>query len=262
MPVNRDFDKVELKTEGPQEEELAIADRVPYSIFHCYCFPKNVKDLLRYVTLTDVPQFEIDRIRIAYATVLRKAHIAMNGKQLLVKNPANTGRMHHLMKWFPGCKFIHIYRSPYATARSYLNMNQIMCRACSLQDCDDNLIWRNTLESLATVESKYIQDRATVPPGVLSEVKYEDLMEDPMRELSRVYKELNIPEYESAVPRFQEFLKTQTEYQPNVFKWKRELVADVNETCKTLFEAFGYEMLSPSDMDPPKPPTSDSLKKT
>ncbi|KAH3763323.1 sulfotransferase family protein [Pelomyxa schiedti] len=260
IPVNRDFDKVELKFEGPQEEELAIADRVPYSVFHCYCFPKNLKDLLRYVTLEGVPQHEIDRLRIAYSTVLRKAHLVMNGKQLLIKNPANTGRMHELMSWFPGCKFIHIYRNPYATARSYLHMNQTMCRACSLQDFDDNLVWRNTLESIATVEGKYLKDRPTMPPGTLAEVKYEEFMQNPVQELARVYKELNIQGFEAAAPKFQQFLKTQAEFQPNVFKWKRELVADVNDSCGFLFEPYGYQKLSPADMDSVVDPKTSNSK--
>ncbi|HID25565.1 MAG TPA: hypothetical protein EYP23_03780 [Thermoplasmata archaeon] len=40
--------------------------------------------------------------------LLKKVMVYRNGKQLVLKNPANTGRVKLLFEMFPKAKFIHI----------------------------------------------------------------------------------------------------------------------------------------------------------
>eukprot|EP01105_Mastigella_eilhardi_P007485 TRINITY_DN18920_c0_g1_i1.p1 TRINITY_DN18920_c0_g1~~TRINITY_DN18920_c0_g1_i1.p1 ORF type:complete len:402 (-),score=74.00 TRINITY_DN18920_c0_g1_i1:37-1170(-) len=242
MPPTRDFDNVELKTDSPQEDELAIADRLPYSTFHHWCFPRSALDLLRYVTFENVPQYEIDHIRVAYTTILKKASLIRRGTTLIVKNPANGGRMEHLMKWFPGSKFIHIYRNPYKTAQSFLNMQRVMCTACSVHVFDEKMLWRNTLEFIKAVEGKFLKDRDLIPKGDLTEVGFEDLMHDPLPQLERMYKELGLKSFEETKQSFIDYVASQEAFVPNAFRpMEPSFVADVNKHLGFIFDTWGYE---------------------
>eukprot|EP01105_Mastigella_eilhardi_P008620 TRINITY_DN2085_c0_g1_i4.p1 TRINITY_DN2085_c0_g1~~TRINITY_DN2085_c0_g1_i4.p1 ORF type:complete len:347 (+),score=93.81 TRINITY_DN2085_c0_g1_i4:97-1137(+) len=202
MPANRGFDNVELHSDEPQEEELAVADRLPYSIFHYFCFPKNAKDLLRFTTMDNVTQKQYTSVKNAYDTVLRKASVFSKGKTLLVKNPANTGRVPLLLEMYPNAKFIHISRNPYRVFCSTYHQHVVMTQACSLQATTKQLLYDNVILFFKTVTERYLRTKSQIPEGHLTEIRFEDLMNDPVNQMKRMYGELGLTGFDKALPHF------------------------------------------------------------
>ena len=117
--TTRVIDNIPLLMDGPQEEDFAIANTSPYSILHLYTFPQQATFYFeRYVLFNDLPAPIFAKWKQVYLTILRKATIRFGGKRLIIKTPANSGRIKTLLKLFPNAKFIHIYRNPYNVFRS------------------------------------------------------------------------------------------------------------------------------------------------
>ncbi len=78
--------------------------------------------------------------------------------------------------------------------RSNLLLARELQRAFALQHplSDDKQAEMIADEYLAT-ELHYLEDRSLIPPGDSAEVRLSDLVADPMRELTRIYRELELP---------------------------------------------------------------------
>ena len=117
--TTRIIDNIPLTLDGPQEEDFAIANTSPYSFLHLYTFPQQAPFYFeRYVLFNDLSESVFAKWKEIYLTILRKATIRFGGKRLIIKNPANSGRIKTLLKLFPDARFIHIYRNPYNVFRS------------------------------------------------------------------------------------------------------------------------------------------------
>jgi hypothetical protein len=77
-------------------------------------------------------------------------------------------------------------------------------------------------EYLATEES-YLRARADIPPGDLAELRFQDLVADPVGEMKRIYRGLNLPFSETLERRLCDYLSTVQNYTPNVHpEWTEE----------------------------------------
>lgn len=93
----------------PQEEEYTICGLSPYSYYHSWCFPQNMEFYNRFVCFNNVPKSLIEEWKRIYISI-KKRDVSMDGKRLLLKNPANTGRVKLILDMFPDAKFVHISR--------------------------------------------------------------------------------------------------------------------------------------------------------
>ncbi len=123
-----------------------------------------------------------------------KLMLVAKGRRLLLKSPSHTARVRHLLRLFPGAKFIHISRPPRTVFQSNLALVKGLQDTFRLSppidaDAQEEMI---VTEYLATMD-RYVADRALIPPGDLAELRLQDLAADPLGELTRVYGELGLP---------------------------------------------------------------------
>ncbi len=76
----------------------------------------------RFVCFNNVPKSLIEEWKRIYISI-KKRDVSMDGKRLLLKNPANTGRVKLILDMFPDAKFVHISRNPYDL---YFSMSMFM----------------------------------------------------------------------------------------------------------------------------------------
>ena len=142
---NRPMDNIKLSGELPQEEEYALGNVSPYSFYHGWYFPKNMRRYFRQFVLFESSKEIQQEWREAYLRIFKKATLNMNGKRLILKNPANTARIKTLLSMFPEAKFIHIYRNPYVVFLSTKNLYRQLLPVLGLQEIDDREIESNIL---------------------------------------------------------------------------------------------------------------------
>lgn len=246
LPPSRPMDNVGWSIDSPQEEEFAIGKLGGPSSYAMWFFPKNSLEIVKKNILFDgVSNKYIDNFIQAYLKVLRVAVYTAGGRRLVLKNPANTGRVPLLMKLFPTAKFIHIHRSPYDVYSSSIHLNRISRNIATLQDSDG----LNDQEIIITIYEKvmhsFLQNKDLIPEKNFIEVRYEDLEKDPLNELKRIYDKFSLSNFRSLEIAVPNYMNSLVSFQKNSFTLNKEDIAVINTRLKFAFEAFGY---------PPHPP--------
>ena len=168
-----------------QEEEYAIGGLSPYSYYHGWCFPQNMEFYNRFVCFNNVPKSLIEEWKRIYIFLLKKETFLWHGKRLLLKNPANTGRVKLLLDMFPDAKFVHISRNPYDLYFSMSRFMRTVIPLYCLQTPPFDEIEELILNLYAEIYNSYFIEKKLIPAGNLVEIKYEDFIENPIREIKK-----------------------------------------------------------------------------
>jgi hypothetical protein len=247
IPPTRPMDNVPLLLDGPTEEEFILATVSPYSVCHGFSFPKNARYYFeKYALFRGVDETVLAEWKKTYLTALRKTTLSVEGKQLLLKNPANTSRISILLDLFPDAKFVHIYRNPYDVFLSTINLYRRYLPCVQLQEISPEEVEANVLFFFREMMQKMFAEQSLIPPENFVEVKFEDLETDAILQLRRIYQHLNLPGFSTTEPAFRDYLTSQQEYQKNKYSLTDETIEKVNQHWGFAIDKFGYQQLEVS----------------
>ncbi|MBN1874987.1 MAG: sulfotransferase [Anaerolineae bacterium] len=241
LPDTRLIDKVSIQMDAPQEEEIALYGLSPHAIVYRMHFPCNAREYFtRYALLRNLSAEILNEWQSVYLDLLRKVTFANAGKRLLLKSPGHTGRIPTLLKLFPDAKFIHICRNPYDVFLSTCHLYRMMLARGQLHSINESQIEADVLFFYKVLMQKFIADRHLIPPENLIEVRFEDLEADAFEVIHHIYTHLNLPNWEAAVPAFQDYLDGKKGYTKNTYPLTQDTLVKVNEAWGFAFEAWGY----------------------
>ena len=86
----------------------------------------------------------------------------------------------------------------------------------------------------------YFEQRDGLDGKELIEVSYGELQDDPLGLLRRVYDKLELPGFETAAPRFEAYLESQSGYRKNVLSLSAPEAAEVGRRWHDIFEQLDY----------------------
>jgi hypothetical protein len=86
----------------------------------------------------------------------------------------------------------------------------------------------------------FARDRPLLGPGQFVEVRYEELIADPIRQMQRVYEELDLNEFESARPGIEAYLGDQKDYKPNRFRMAPDVQAALAQHWGRFLDEYHY----------------------
>lgn len=242
-PENRLIDNMSWSIDSPQEEEMALGNMSPYSLYHFWSFPKHAREYFdRYAIFKDVSSNVIEIWKEKYLDVLKMATFNMNGRRLVIKNPANTGRIPILLEMFPNSKFIFLHRDPYEVFLSTRNLYQKTLPHSQLQEISEEEIDANILTFYKEMMRHYLKDRNLIPPRNLIEISYDELDENPMEVMRRIYIRLNFWPFARVRGRLNRYLVTLKNYQKNKYQMSPGDLENVNRNWAFAFEEWGYPM--------------------
>jgi omega-hydroxy-beta-dihydromenaquinone-9 sulfotransferase len=240
-PKTRWMDNVTLAQDGPEEEELAVANLSQLSFYHHLSFPRRAQFYFtRYALFRDVPDSVVERWKQVYLYVLRTATVLADGRRLVLKNPANTARLRLLLKLFPDAKFIHIYRNPYAVFPSTMHFYTATYRMTALQRIPPSELESNVLRFYSEMMRQYFADKSLIPPGNLIEVRYEDVEADPFTVVRQIYESLEIGSFERMARRLQAMVDANRTYQKNQYAISDDVTRKVTECWGFAADAWRY----------------------
>ncbi len=252
----REIDNIPLSFDNPEEDELAIANVSPYSVFHWYTFPRQAPYFFeRYALLNNIPESTLAEWTDIYLAVLRKASLRAGGKRLVIKNCANTARIKTLLGLFPNAKFIHIYRNPYDLFCSTLHLYTTVLRRAQLQAISAEETEAYVLRFYTQLMQRFLADKALIPAGDLVEVKYEDLEKTPLDQVRNVYEGLGLPGFADAEPAFRSYLDSIAGYKKNAYQMDNGVIMKVNQNWQFALDEWGYQRL-----EPPSPYSPEELR--
>jgi hypothetical protein len=243
VPIKRPMDNMTWPIDGPQEDEVALCKTMATSFYSHFLFPRKSRELFRkYVLMETSSQKTIAEFKQKYYRLLQVSTIHAGGKPLILKNPVNTARIGLLLELFPNAKFIHIHRSPYEVFASAKNLHKTLLPITTLQTLDDNPAEETILTLYEEMMQRYLQERSQIPEGNLVEVRFEDLEKNPMGEIQKIYKALNLSNYKNAKFAFKAYIDAQKSYQKNQLKLSSEARKKVEQRWQFAFSEFGYAL--------------------
>ena len=244
----RPMDNVQYDLTLPMEETFAVGNFSPYSLDHLLAFPIAWDKYIPCAFVDDLPPRHRAGFKRAYMHMIKKITWSNHGKQLVLKSPDNTARLGAMLEMFPDGKFVNIYRNPYATVVSTINMFKSQLNLVRLSTIPkgidvDELIENIVIERLfAPMYRDLFAREASFKPGHYVSVKYEDFVAEPEAHLRHIYEALEMDGFEQALPKFREFIAGQKSYQTNRHQMRPALREKINRHLGFYFEHYGYEM--------------------
>jgi omega-hydroxy-beta-dihydromenaquinone-9 sulfotransferase len=241
LPAKRPQDNVRLFLDAPQEEEIALAHTSIHSEFHGLFFPRQMRQFVtKYTLFEGVTASEKIAWEQAYLRVLKKATRHMDGKQLLLKTPANVARISTLLTLFPQAKFIHIYRNPYLVYTSAVHTLHSVTEMLGCQKIDRQTLEDNVLFFYRAMMQKFLDDSPHIPAGNLVSVRFETLEQTPMALLKTIYQSLNLPGLTEAQPHFERYLAGQRHYQKNQYQLDETTIRTIQAHWQFTIDRWHY----------------------
>lgn len=240
----RPMDNVKITLDVPQEEEVAMANSTHMSFIHNFSFPSRTREYFdRYLMLGDgsgLRPRDLRRWERTYLEVLKKATVHWSGRRLVLKTPANQGRVPTLLRMFPEASFVHIVRDPLVIYQSMLRTYRKLFPLHQMQDVDWAGIEEFIIDAYAVTMRRFIEDIQLIPEGNLVELKFEDLESDPLGELERVYRGLGLSGWDATKQAVRDYLGTVSGYMKNVYTPSREVIDRVRAKWGFAFDHWNY----------------------
>jgi len=242
IPAVRPMDNISLSPDAPQEEEFALANMASCSFYHQWVFPRRANYYFeKFALLQSLSPNSLSRWRKTYFRLVRKIFIQTGRRRLVLKNPANTGRVRELLALFPDAKFIHILRNPYDVFPSTRKLYKSMLSMFALQKITQEEIDHNVFTFYEKLIKKFWAEKDLIPPANLVEVRFENLTTDPLAQLRRIYGALNLPGFDAASSDFKQYIAAQAGYRKNTYALDRDTIKKISRRWRIFIEAWGYQ---------------------
>lgn len=242
LPKTRPMDNIEVNIDGPYEEEAGIAVLSPWSFFHAFHFPRNAEEqYMKSVHFKGLTQLEKEQWKSMYKNFMKTISYSNQGKRLLLKDPANTGRISTLLELFPNAKFIHIYRNPYEVYLSTIKMRHRVLEKLTLQHGDSQLIEQQVIEYYKCLMNSYFKHKNKIPNGNLFELRYEDLVRNPIKQIEHLYSHLDISQFSYAVDGMKSYLDRKKHYKTNKYSVDKNIINYVKENWNFTISKWNYQ---------------------
>ena len=245
LPSDRYVDRVAVKPDSPQEDSIPLANMIPLSYYHGLYFPKRFgHHFHRGVFFEGCTTKEVEQWRRWHSHLLKKVSIHQGGKQLLIKNPVYTAHIARLRAIWHDAKFIHVYRNPYVVFQSTRHFFTRLLPELALQ-AYENLsteeIEQAILDSYPRMLNALLLDSADLPPESFVEICFEDLESNPLKQIQKIYSQLELPGLEQALPHFENYLTSLQGYQKNHYPFEPKAIDLVESHWMPFIERWNSD---------------------
>lgn len=256
---NRIVDSLPMSADGPQGDELAMANLTELSVYHGYSFSPSYEALFRRsVLFENVSSDERREWQQCYRRLLQKVAWDTGRSRVLSRNAAHTGRVRYLLELFPNAKFIHLHRNPYRVFAAQEPKWRSLCGQWALQTPNIEQLVADTVRLYPVLMKRLLADRELIPAGQFTDVRYEELLANPVDTLQRAYAELGL----SGFDELQKNLEVSGGLQLGRLAGHDVVLTQeqsevVRREWRFAFDAFGYSLDSPQATEPEALPANE-----
>ena len=217
MPRRRSQDDVRLDLDGPQEDEWAICAMGLPSPYRAAGFPNQLPPA-EYLTLRQVAPRDIERWKRQWRSFLKAVCLPAPDKRLVLKSPLHTARVPILLELFPDARFVHIVRDPREVYPSTRRLWRRLAEDEGLQIPRPAAFEDFVLENYVQMYRSYEHDARLIPPDRLCEIRYEQLVRDPLGTVRRLYQQLQLGDPDNLPAALAEFVGKMAGFQTNTYR--------------------------------------------
>jgi omega-hydroxy-beta-dihydromenaquinone-9 sulfotransferase len=245
LPKTRPMDDMAFGFERPQEDEFALMNLGVGSPYLEWAFP-NRGVHTEFLTLQDLSAEQRKRWLWGMDWFMRRLNLKDTSARIVVKSPPHTARVKTILELYPDARFVHIVRDPRVVIPSAIRTWTRMTDAVSLQIRGEQSLEDHVFDMFELMYDRFKQDRALIPDANFFELRYEDLVADPLPRLEEIYQRLNLGDFAMARPAVAKYLEGVRNYKTNKYELEEGLATKIRARCGDYVRRYGYEMPEPA----------------
>ena len=239
MPAKRPMDDVAAGFDRPQEDEFALMNMGAPSPYRRMAFPVTSSPHPVALDLTTLPAADLDRWRDTLRRFLAMLAVA-DPRRPVLKSPPHTARVGVLAEMFPQARFLHVVRDPFAVFGSTMKLWRSLDAGQGLQVDRGERLEQYVFECFEQMYAAFERDRATLAPGRLHEVRYEELVADPVGQIERAYDTLALGDFSSMREALAKEAASRQSYRASTYKHDPRIVAEICRRWRPFIDRYGY----------------------
>lgn len=242
LPKRRPMDNMSVGIGSPQEDDFALCAFGAPTPYRRIAFPNRPCREHLNLNLNDADDSIRHELQASMEYFLKSLTLLYDS-QLVLKSPPHTGRLKQLADWFPGAKFVHMSRHPYKLVPSTMRLWKLLdsLQGFQIPSYDDTWLKNYIFECKDLMYTAYFKDREEIPENQLAEVKFEELVANPVSEMRRIYQQLELGNFEQALPSIEDYFQSKKDHKTNPFSLDPTLQTEIDTNWHQYMEAFGYE---------------------
>jgi hypothetical protein len=239
MPKKRPWDNMKFGFEHPQEDETALMGLGAPSPFLTVAFPNRPPQDPAYVDLLELSPQQLARWQ-GIAQRFYQSILYRQPGRLVLKSPQHTFRWQTLAKIYPGAKFVLIVRDPYVVYASTMHFWNTTYAEYALQAPPYRDVQAMVLDTFCRMHDTVADARGALGDDRFAEVRYEDLVANPVEQLAALYQRLDCGDFAQARAAVEQYLHRTRKYQTNQYEVDPAETAEVTRRWRPYIEKYGY----------------------
>jgi hypothetical protein len=240
MPSHRPMDNMAVGWDRPQEDEFALCMLGQPSPYLTIAFPNHPPQDQEALDPEHLPRRARAAWKRAFVGFLRRLTFR-DPRRLVLKSPTHTCRIPTLLELFPGAQFVHIVRDPFIVYPSTINLWRSLYETHGLQRPNFRYLEEHVFSTFCYLYDRLASTRHLIPAGQFHELRYEDLIADPLGEMQQLYEALNLGGFESVRPRLERYCREQSSYRTNRYpSLTDEERMKIHLRWAKVIECYGY----------------------
>ena len=163
-----------------------------------------------------------------------------NPKRIVLKSPPHTSRIEVLLQLFPNARFVHIVRDPYVIFPSTVRTWKRFYKDQGAQVPRYEGLDEHVLTTFQRMYDVFEPSRALVPSGRICDVRYEDLVKDPVGEMRAIYERLELGEFDQVRPAIEAYVARTAGYQTGRYELDPQTRDEITRRWLPSMRKYGY----------------------
>jgi omega-hydroxy-beta-dihydromenaquinone-9 sulfotransferase len=255
MPTNRPMDNMPVGLDRPQEDELALLVLGLGSPYEAIMFPNQRRVDHPFLTMTGLKPQQMKAWQRGFLGFLQQVNFrhkresGPDGKpaRIVLKSPTHTARLRILRQMFPTAQFIHLVREPQTVFASTVRLWRALYATQGCQEPDERALPANVpsleqyvFDNMDALYRDFFDEVAKIPARDFCQVRYEDLVREPLAEMRRIYQHLELGRFDEIEPKLKAQLEALAGYQRNEHRIPEATAAEVTRRWGWYMTCFGY----------------------
>ena len=250
MPERRPMDNMAAGWDRPQEDEFALCLLGQPSPYADIAFPNRPAVYPGSLDLSGLTPNQLRDWKRAFRRLVQ-LWTFRDPRRLVLKSPPHTARITHLLDVFPDARFVHVVRDPYTVFPSTVNLWKSLGKKHGLQTPrDEGLTREKVFREFRVIYDRLEEAKPLIPPGRFHELRYEELVKDPVGELRKVYAGVGLDGFEAARPALEEYVRRTTGYETNKYQLPDTDREEVTRRWGDVIRRYRYSA-DPTPYPPP-----------